>query len=122
MEKRVEAGSFQRLGWSALAVLSCGLLVWVPFLYVAIRRGRVSDWGAFASFVLYELVTLPWASIQSDKAEAAFGLTVLATLATAVWLLLGPLFDRPTPTNAMAGAVPTPAPWPGQAPGNPYMR
>ena len=39
-EKRLEAGWFQRIGWVALAWFSFGLLAWVPFLYVAIRRGR----------------------------------------------------------------------------------
>ncbi|MEV8035763.1 hypothetical protein [Streptomyces sp. NPDC086182] len=122
MEKRVEAGWFQRLAWSVLAVLSFGMLVWLPFLYVAIRRGRVANWGLFASFVLYEAVTLWWATIESDKAATAFGLTVLATLVTAVWLLMGPLFDKPTPRSAMVGMGPNPAPWPAQTPGNPYMR
>ncbi|MER5474047.1 hypothetical protein ABZX90_15155 [Streptomyces sp. NPDC002935] len=122
MDKRLEAGWFQRLAWSVLAVGSFGLLVWVPFLYVAIRRGRGADWGAFASFVLYELITLPWASTQSDSGDPVLGATAVATMAIAVWLLLFPLFDKPTPRNAMVGAGLAQGPWPGQAPGNPYLR
>ncbi|MFF8533233.1 hypothetical protein ACF07B_14935 [Streptomyces sp. NPDC015532] len=120
MDKRVEAGWFQRLAWSVLAVGSFGLLVWVPFLYVAIRRGRGSDWGAFASFVLYEVGFLSLVSLPTGKGEATLGLVVLGTLALAVWLLAGPLFDRLTPRNALTGAGH--APWPGQAAGNPYLR
>ncbi|MEU0434194.1 hypothetical protein [Streptomyces sp. NPDC006290] len=120
MDKRLEASWFQRLAWSVLAVGSCGLLVWVPFLYVAIRRGRGSDWGAFASFALYEAGSLSLANIPADKGNTALGLVALSTLAVAVWLLTGPLFDKPTPRNAMTGAVP--APWPTQGAGNPYLR
>ncbi|WP_329300098.1 hypothetical protein OG410_17990 [Streptomyces sp. NBC_00659] len=120
MDKRVEAGWFQRLAWSVLAVGSFGLLVWVPFLYVAIRRGRGSDWGAFASFVLYEVGFLSLVSLPKGEGEATLGLVVLGTLVLAVWLLAGPLFDKPTPRNAMTGAGH--APWPGQAAGNPYLR
>ncbi|MGW7612543.1 hypothetical protein ACWGKW_35895 [Streptomyces sp. NPDC054766] len=120
MDKRLEAGWFQRLVWSVLAVGSFGLLVWVPFLYVAIRRGRGSDWGAFLSFALYEVGSLSLANLPTGKGEAALGLVVLATLSMAVWLLAGPLFDKPTPRNAMNGAVP--ASWPGQGAANPYLR
>ncbi|WRZ92463.1 hypothetical protein OHB54_27425 [Streptomyces sp. NBC_01007] len=120
MDKRLEAGWFQRLVWSVLAVGSFGLLVWVPFLYVAIRRGRGSDWGAFASFALYEVGSLSLANVPDDKGNAALGLIALSSLAIAVWLLAGPLFDKRTPRNAMAGAGP--APWPGQGAANPYLR
>lgn len=43
-EKRLEAGWLQRIVWSVLVWGSVGLLVRVPFLYAAIRRGRGSDW------------------------------------------------------------------------------
>lgn len=36
-QKRLEGGWFQRLAWAALGWFSLGLLVWVPFLYVALR-------------------------------------------------------------------------------------
>ncbi|WP_328555119.1 MULTISPECIES: hypothetical protein [unclassified Streptomyces] len=120
MDKRLEAGWFQRLVWSVVAVGSFGLLVWLPFLYVAIRRGRGSDWGAFVSFALYEVGSVSLANVPHDKGDAALALVALSTLAIAVWLLAGPLFDKRAPRNVMAG--PVPAPWPAQAPGNPYMR
>ena len=119
MHKRLEAGWFQRLAWSVLAVGSVGLLVWVPFLYVAIRRGRGSDWGAFAAFALYEVGSLALADLPADKGNTALGLIAISCLGLAVWLLLGPLFDKPTPRNAMVGAG---GPWAPQTPGNPYMR
>ncbi|MEU7056875.1 hypothetical protein [Streptomyces sp. NPDC046197] len=129
MEKRLEAGWFQRVAWSLLVCCSLGLLVWVPFLYVAIRRGRGSDWGAFASFVLYECVTLPWAVITSGgQGDPVLGLVTVLCLLTATGMLLFALFDRRTqarPTQparpAYGAAVMAPPPQ-GQAYGNPYGR
>ncbi|MFH8800633.1 hypothetical protein ACH4F6_13700 [Streptomyces sp. NPDC017936] len=117
-EKRLEAGWFQRLAWAVLVWGSLGLLVWVPFLYVAIRRGRSSDWGAFAAFLLYECVTVPWlATDDSPDGDEFMGLAILVTLVTATWMLLGALFDkRILPVSAMAyGAAPTPQ-------GHPYQQ
>lgn len=122
MGKRLEAGWAQRIAWSVLVVASLGLLVWVPFLYVAIRRGRGSDWGAFAAFLLYELVTLPWATVQSDAGDPILGAVAVVTLTVAVGLLLLALFDKRTPNYATASAGPVPGPLPGPAPGNPYLR
>lgn len=103
-------------------IVSLGLLVWVPFLYVAIRRGRGSDWGAFSAFALYELVTLLWTTIESDAGDLIFGAVVIFTLAMAVCLLLFALFDKRTPKYAAANAGLVPGPFPGPAPGNPYLR
>ncbi|MEU1176623.1 hypothetical protein ABZ464_03060 [Streptomyces sp. NPDC005820] len=101
-EKRLEAGWPQRLGWTALTWFSCGFLVWVPFLYVALRRGRPSDWGAFGSFALYECVTLPWLVNTGDgEADPFLSLAVLVTLVVATVLLLAALFDKKTPPVPM---------------------
>jgi hypothetical protein len=119
-EKRLEAGWFQRLAWTVLGWGSLGLLVWVPFLYVAIRRGRSSDWGAFAAFLLYECVTVPWlATDDSPDGDGFMGLAILVTLVTATWMLLFALFDK------KAQPVPMAAPPYGQPPyqqGYPYGR
>ncbi|MFF4537390.1 hypothetical protein [Streptomyces aureus] len=121
MDKRLEAGWFQRLVWAVVAVGSVGLLVWLPFLYVAIRRGRGSDWGAFVAFALYEVGSVSLANVPADKGNAALGLVAIATLGIAVWLLVGPLFDKPTPRTG-AGRLPG-GPWgAAQTPGNPYLR
>ncbi|KUN78404.1 hypothetical protein [Streptomyces griseoruber] len=118
-EKRLEAGWFQRLAWAALGWFSLGFLVWVPFLYVALRRGRPSDWGACASFVLYECVTLPWAANSNDDDGDAFlGVAFVVTLLVATALLLFWLFDKKTPRTP-------PMPVYGQPPyqqGYPYGR
>ncbi|MGW2516569.1 hypothetical protein ACWC09_05960 [Streptomyces sp. NPDC001617] len=117
--RRLEAGWWQRIGWVALAWGSCGLLIWVPFLYVAIRRGRGSDWGAFAAFALYECVTLPWAVVRGDgQGDPFLGLAVVLTMLLAAGLLLFALFDNPTPKQAGYGGGPVP---PGPY-GNPYLR
>ncbi|WP_406170033.1 hypothetical protein [Streptomyces sp. NBC_00996] len=128
MGKRVEAGWAQRIAWSVLVVASLGLLVWVPFLYVAVRRGRGSDWGAFAAFLLYELVTLPWASVRAEgPGDSILGTVAVVSIAMAVGLLLFALFDKRAPKDATqkyatAHAGPVPGPLPGPAPGNPYLR
>lgn len=127
-DKRLEAGWFQRLAWALLPWVSLGLLVWVPFLYVAIRRGRPSDWGAFASFALYECITLPWAAVRGDGAGDPFlGIAVLLTLLLASGLLLFALFDKRLPKQPQR-PQPQPQPMYGAAPmppppsGNPYLR
>ncbi|WP_405881948.1 hypothetical protein OG762_26950 [Streptomyces sp. NBC_01136] len=119
MGKRLEAGWAQRIAWSVLVVATLGLLVWVPFLYVAIRRGRGSDWGAFAAFLLYEVVTLPWAIVRSNgSGDPILGTVALVGMVMAVGMLLFALFDKRLPkyTSVMASSVP------GPPQGNPYMR
>ncbi|XUL90415.1 hypothetical protein ACQ86D_30440 [Streptomyces galilaeus] len=118
MAKRLEAGWGQRIAWVFLAWGSCGLLMWVPFLYAAIRRGRGSDWGAFASFVLYECVSLPWAaSGGSSSGDPFLGLAVVLTMLMAAGLLLFGMFDTPAPRQQLYMGMPVP---PQQ--GNPYLR
>ncbi|MET7380590.1 hypothetical protein ABZT08_17515 [Streptomyces sp. NPDC005526] len=126
MEKRLEAGWFQRIAWSILAWGSLGLLVWVPFLVVAVRRGRGSDWGAFAAFLFYECVTLPWASITSGgDGDPVLGAVALLCLLVATAMLLFAVFDPRSPQGAQ-GARPMygtpPAPTQGQSYGYPYGR
>ncbi|WP_416979158.1 hypothetical protein [Streptomyces sp. T028] len=101
-ERRLEGGWFQRLAWAALGWFSLGLLVWVPFLYVALRRGRPSDWGACASFVLYECVTLPWAANSNSSegdGDPFLGVAFVVTLVVATALLVFWVFDKKTPTS-----------------------
>ncbi|MCX4738696.1 MULTISPECIES: hypothetical protein [Streptomyces] len=118
--RQLPAGWMQRVAWTALVWCSLGMLVWVPFLYVAIRRGLPSDWGAFAAFALYECVTLPWAVITSeDDSDAFFGGAVIVTFLVASWLLLFAVFDAKT-RPALAPAYGQP-PY-QQQPGYPYGR
>ncbi|WP_329218021.1 hypothetical protein OG352_17560 [Streptomyces sp. NBC_01485] len=118
--RRLEGGWFQRLAWTVLVWGSLGFLVWVPFLYVAIRRGLASDWAAFGSFSLYECVILTWAVVSDkDDGDAFLGVAVLVTLLTATVLLLSAAFDKKTPaaTPAYGAGQPYGA---GQA--NPYQQ
>lgn len=124
-DKRLEAGWLQRIGWSALVWGSLGLLAWVPFLYVALRRGRGSDWGALASFVLYEFITLPWATVSnSGDGDSVLGAVMVLTLIIATAMLLWAVFDRRLPRPQAYGAMPMPGPVPGQPynSGYPYGR
>lgn len=112
--RRLEGGWFQRLAWTALAWGSLGFLVWVPFLYVAIRRGLSSDWTAFGAFSLYECVIVTWAVVSdTDDGDAFLGVAVLTTLLTATVLLLFAVFDKKPRTQAPAYGT-------GQA--NPYQQ
>ncbi|MER5429271.1 hypothetical protein [Streptomyces sp. NPDC002588] len=121
-QKRLEAGWGQRFGWTALTWCSCGFLVWLPFLYVALRRGRPSDWGAFASFALYECVTVPWAVNTNDgDGDPFLGIAACVTLVVATVLLLSALFDKKTPQAPAAMVYGQPGPAPYQQ-GYPYGR
>ncbi|WP_306185950.1 MULTISPECIES: hypothetical protein [unclassified Streptomyces] len=124
MEKRLEAGWLQRIAWAVLPWATLGLLIWVPFLYVAIRRGRGSDWGAFSAFVLYECVTLPWALITSggDGDPILGAVAVLCMLAASAMLLFA-VFDARRPAQKAQPVYGTPAaPAQGQPYGYPYGR
>jgi hypothetical protein len=115
VESRLEAGWIQRIAWSALVWISFGLLAWVPFLYVAIRRRRPSDWGAFAAFVLYEVVTLPWAAVRGNgSGDPVLGAAALLTWLIATAMLLFAVFDKRTPRPVPVPGI-HPAP-PGQQP------
>ncbi|MGV9254210.1 hypothetical protein [Streptomyces sp. NPDC003697] len=122
MNKHLEAGWFQRAAWSVLLWGSLGLLAWVPFLYVAIRRGRGSDWGAFASFVVYECVTLPWLVLTPEDADgdAMLGLVMVLCLLLGTGMLLFAVFDKRTAGPAAYAAAPV-APQAGPY-GYPYGR
>ncbi|GAB3173994.1 hypothetical protein [Streptomyces incanus] len=92
---------------------------------MAIRRGRGSDWGAFAAFVLYECVTLSWSSLTSrGDGDPILGAVALLCLLTATTMLLFAVFDGRRPTQGVLrsayGAPTTPAQ--GQPYGYPYDR
>ncbi|MGW0081266.1 hypothetical protein [Streptomyces sp. NPDC003393] len=126
MDKRLEAGRLQRIAWSVVAWGSLGLLIWVPFLYVAIRRRRASDWGAFAAFTLYECVTLPWASrTAGGDGDPILGAVAMLCLLVATAMLLFAVFDAPRPKQGAQlpyDAPPLPASPQGQPYGYPYGR
>lgn len=113
MEKHLEAGWLQRIAWSALVWVSLGLLVWVPFLYVAIRRGRGSDWGAFAAFAFYECVVFSWSLVAPEddgSRDSVLGGVVLLSLLIATAMLLFAVFDkrhRPQDVHLASPQAPT---------------
>lgn len=120
MGKRLEAGWGQRFAWAALGWLTLGFLVWVPFLYVAIRRNRAADWGAFASFMLYEVVIVTWSTVLPDgDNRTLLGWVAVVTLMVATSLLLFAEFDKKTPRLPYGVA---PMPQPGPPYGYPYRR
>ncbi|WP_069768581.1 MULTISPECIES: hypothetical protein [unclassified Streptomyces] len=106
-DRRLEGGWFQRLAWTVLVWGSLGFLAWVPFLYVAIRRGLPSDWTAVGAFSLYECVIVTMTAVSdNDDGDAFFGVTFLTALATATVLLLFAVFDnRPRQSAPAYGAT-----------------
>ncbi|MFH9553752.1 hypothetical protein ACIBAH_13985 [Streptomyces sp. NPDC051445] len=122
-ERRLAGGWAQRIGWGFLVWGSLGLLVWVPFLYVAIRRGHSSDWAAFASFALYECVTLPWAVMTADgDGDPYLGIAIMVSLLTATGMLLFAMFDKRLPTNQLAYGTALPPQGQPYQQGYPYGR
>ncbi|WP_329410736.1 hypothetical protein OG802_14465 [Streptomyces sp. NBC_00704] len=123
VQRRLAGGWAQRLAWGFLVWGSLGLLIWVPFLYIAIRRGLSSDWAAFASFALYECVTLPWAIVTADgDGDPYLGITVVVGLLTATGLLLFAMFDKALPANGPAYTTPAPPQGQPYQQGYPYGR
>ena len=96
MERKLEAGWVQKVAWSVLVVGSVTWLIWVPFFFVAARRGRRSDWVTFTVFAVYIGVLFPLTlTTDGDWSEAVIGLVAMATMAAAVSMLLFTVFDRP---------------------------
>ncbi|GAA5079615.1 hypothetical protein [Streptomyces similanensis] len=126
MDKRLEAGWFQRIAWSVLAWGSIGMLVWVPFLYVAIRRGRGSDWGAFAAFALFDSVMVTWIALMPEEGgpdDTILGLVFIVEMLAAALMLLFAVFDRRTARPAAPAAPAAAYGAPPQGPyGYPYGR
>ncbi|MEH0578197.1 MULTISPECIES: hypothetical protein [Streptomyces] len=123
-ERRLEGGWFQRLAWTALVWGSLGFLAWVPFLYVAVRRGLASDWTAFGAFSLYECVIVTWAVVSdNDDGDALLGVAIMVALVTASVLLLFAVFDTKTPAAASASGPAYGAGQPyGAGQANPYQQ
>ncbi|MFD8351450.1 hypothetical protein ACFV1X_21235 [Streptomyces coelicoflavus] len=96
MQRRLEAGWGQKTAWSVLVVASLSILVWVPFLYVGIKRGRRADWVTFAVFAVYTVVVLPWAGVRGDgPGDPVLGAFAIIAMAAAVCMLLFTVFDKP---------------------------
>ncbi|MDX2682212.1 hypothetical protein [Streptomyces soliscabiei] len=127
-ERRLEGGWFQRLAWTALVWGSLGFLAWVPFLYVAVRRGLASDWTAFGSFSLYECVIVTWAVVSdTDDGDALLGVAIMVALVTASVLLLFAVFDQKTQaagsrstSHSPSASAPASAPASAYGAGQPY--
>ncbi|MCI4046133.1 hypothetical protein [Streptomyces sp. TRM75563] len=100
---RLEAGILQRAAWCLLTLGSLGLLSWVPFLYVALRRGRRRDWWTCAAFFVVQAVVVTGAVLITrtpgdrtlEALQPYFGSLMQLTLASGVLMLAFATFDRP---------------------------
>ncbi|MEU9208533.1 hypothetical protein AB0D27_11405 [Streptomyces sp. NPDC048415] len=96
MERRLKAGWIQKVAWSVVVVGSLSILIWVPFLYVGIRRGRRADWVTFGAFLAYFVAVAPWAISTSDgPGDPVLGTVAIVAMAVAVVMLLFTVFDKP---------------------------
>ncbi|MGW3764236.1 hypothetical protein [Streptomyces sp. NPDC005131] len=96
MSNQVEAGVGQRVLWSLLVLCSLGLLQWVPFLVVAIKRGLRRDWLAFWAFAFVSVVTAIWGGLTADRdGQPLLGFLLIGAMGTAVVLIWVWLFNKP---------------------------
>ncbi|WP_326745230.1 hypothetical protein [Streptomyces sp. NBC_01760] len=87
----------QKIAWSLLVVCSLGLLQWVPFLVVAIKRGLRRDWIAFGAFAFVAVVTAIWGGLTAngDDDQSLLGFLDIGAMGTAVVLVWVWLFNKP---------------------------
>ncbi|MFJ3271068.1 hypothetical protein [Streptomyces sp. NPDC086776] len=110
MSTQVEAGVGQKIAWSLLVVCSLGLLQWVPFLVVAIKRGLRRDWIAFGAFAFVAVGTAIWGGVtaNSDDDQPVLGFLLIGAMGTAVVLIWVWLFNRPAvKADAVQAAAPS---------------
>lgn len=109
MRTQVEAGVGQRIAWSLLVVCSLGLLQWVPFLVVAIKRGLRRDWIALGAFAFVSVVTAIWGGVTADgPGDSLLGFVSIGAMGTAVVLIWVWLFNKPAvKADAVQPAAPT---------------
>ncbi|QNP72256.1 hypothetical protein IAG44_24460 [Streptomyces roseirectus] len=118
-QRRLEAGWLQRIAWTVPVWGTFSLFAWIPFFYVAIRRGLPSDWGAFISFSVYEAAVWTWVIfIDGETGENAFSVALLLGMAMGSALLLFAVFD-PKSARPRAPYAAPPQPNPYQS-GPPY--
>ncbi|GAA2517421.1 hypothetical protein [Streptomyces gobitricini] len=99
---RLEAGILQRVAWCLLTLGSLGLLSWVPFLYVALRRGRRRDWWTCAAFFVVQAVVVTGVVLVArspgdrtlEVLQPLFGSLMHLTLASGTLMLAFATFDR----------------------------
>ncbi|WP_416972463.1 hypothetical protein [Streptomyces sp. 4F14] len=119
--KRLEAGWGQRIAWTLPVWGTFGLFAWIPFAYVALRRGLPSDWTACVSFLVYEAAVWTWLiALEDGRGDGPFGLVLLFATAMGTALLLFAVFDqkpRPVPVRYAGAPQPQPQPQP-----NPYQQ
>ncbi|MGW0825488.1 hypothetical protein [Streptomyces sp. NPDC002845] len=97
---RLEAGPAQKTAWAVLVLVSLGLLSWVPFLYVAIRRGARGDWWAFGGYLLAAITLVPSLAVAAGNPGhplPAFLMSFLTgmNVTSACRHLMGNVFDEP---------------------------
>ncbi|MFI6086777.1 hypothetical protein [Streptomyces sp. NPDC051218] len=96
MDRRLEAGWGQKAAWSLLVAVTLGLLSWVPFLYVGIRRGRRGDWATFVAFAVATVILAVWSGLSSDgPGDPWLGAYAIVLIVVAAVMLLFTVFDQP---------------------------
>jgi len=66
-------GRIRQLAWASMPIWSFSLLAFVPFLRIALARGRTRDWAVFAGYLASTVIVISAAASNNDAAGAVAG-------------------------------------------------
>jgi len=66
-------GRIRQLAWASVPIWSFSLLAFVPFLRIALARGRARDWAVFAGYLASTVIVISAAASNNDAAGAVAG-------------------------------------------------
>jgi len=66
-------GRIRQLAWASMPIWSFSLLAFVPFLRIALARGRARDWAVFAGYLASTVIVISAAASNNDAAGAVAG-------------------------------------------------
>ena len=66
-------GRIRQLAWASVPIWSFSLLAFVPFLRIALARGRARDWAVFAGYLASTVSVISAAASNNDAAGAVAG-------------------------------------------------
>ena len=76
-------GRIRQLAWASVPIWSFSLLAFVPFLRIALARGRARDWAVFAGYLASTVIVISAAASNNDAAGAVAGTMAIAVAVVA---------------------------------------
>ena len=76
-------GRIRQLAWASMPIWSFSLLAFVPFLRIALARGRARDWAVFAGYLASTVIVISAAASNNDAAGAVAGTMAIAVAVVA---------------------------------------